>query len=175
MRTPIVIVLLLASMATGYCQVNIFRGKLFITDGTVGYDPPVPIYFPLSGDTLYTDSSGAVAVDISRRKRRIFIIGERSGNSDYMKSRVSRFKNSKAPDTIHNILMPDTAYYYAYQQKKICPACLKSTSVKPIVYVHPVNAKKDKRKVNREDIRGIGCVVQLYLSRFFCRRDKFSF
>lgn len=126
------------------------------------------IVFPLSKDTMRIDSTGLISFSLINSKHRIFYVS----NGD-LKGRLFRFVSSFVPDTLHQVIIPDSSYYAYYYKKKICPICRQAKNVLPILYGLP--SRKMFKQADAGRIILGGCVVYDNQPQYYCKVDDFSF
>ena len=78
-------------------------------------------------------------------------------------------------DTSLILGIPRNCKYEMSQKNKKCPICNRSDQTIPIVYGDIVFNKKQKRQLDREEIRLGGCVVNSCRPYWYCKRDQKEF
>jgi hypothetical protein len=147
-------------------QNTFFKGTIVVNDsfGVRGGF----VVFPLIKDTLGIDETGIAKIDLSNSSRRIFYFSWTG-----WKSKVFRFDKKYIDSNLTDVKLPDTSYYKDFRDKKICPVCLHSNEIIPIVYGLP--SKKMIRESRRGKYQLGGCIIMETNPQLFCRKDNFEF
>ncbi len=154
------------TLFSAVAQSSVFKGCIYLEDSVTvsnGF-----VVFPLTKDTVFTDKSGIISFELTNPKYRLCYFTWMG-----LKSKIFRFTSIEAPVSIQKVFVPDTAFYRPFYEKHVCPVCLKSKYVIPIVYGYP-SPKMFKRFKKKRIMLG-GCIIQEYQPEFFCRRDEFEF
>lgn len=159
-------IIILFTWKLPYSQTNKFKGQIFINDSSLVSGGM--IIFPLLNDTLKIDNSDTAIIDLNNSSNRMFYFLW-SG----WKSRIFRFNTNETSAGIKKISVPDTIFYRQFEEKHICPICLKSKPVIPIKYGMPT--LKMLRQVKHEKFRLGGCLINDYNPKFYCKLDSFEF
>lgn len=165
MRTLTIILALIVSTSC-YSQSDKFRAQIFIEDSLQVAGGL--IIFPLTGDSITIDNSDTVAIiDLNDPKHWVFYFLW-SGWA----SKIFRFDTNTTASDIQKINVPDTIFYKEFEEKHICPICLKSKYLIPIVYGMPL--PKVFKLANKNKVRLGGCVYD-FEKKYYCKRDDFEF
>jgi len=147
-----------------YSQSQTFKAVLLIKDGSI--INAGSIVFPPKRDTVYlTDTA---VIDLTIRQNRIFYF-----DWGGWKSKVFRFDSDCADDSVHKVSLQDTIFYKHHQQIHLCPVCLKSNSLIPIVY--GFSSSEMVRQARHNIIRLGGCLVWEIMPLLYCRKDDLEF
>lgn len=162
----LIFILIFISSTVCYSQSDKFKAQLYIEDTTVVAGGAV--IFPLTKDTIIIKYSDTVTiVDLNNLNHRLFYFMW----SDLV-SKVFRFENNIASDTIQKINLPDTLFYSHFEEKHICPICLKSKYLIPISYGLPL--PKQFKLADKGKLRLGGCVYD-FEKKYYCKKDDFEF
>lgn len=147
-------------------QTDKFKAQLFVEDSSKVSGGVV--VFPLIRDTSQIDNSDIAIIDLSKPENRVFYFLW-SG----WKSKVFRFDTNQTSFEVKKIIVPDTLFYRQFEEKHICPICLKSKTLIPITYGMPtkkmtIQAKKGKFRLG-------GCIISVDNPQLYCREDDFEF
>jgi hypothetical protein len=147
-------------------QSDKFRAIIVVEDSIIAHGSHV--IFPLLKDTIKIGDNNIAIIDLSNPKNRLFYFTWTGWNS-----KIFRFDSDSASDEIRKVKVPDTSFYRQFQQKNICPVCLKSRFLIPIVYSFPTEKMFNKAKRNK--LRLGGCIIYCYSAKFYCKKDNFEF
>ncbi|NSL86306.1 hypothetical protein ECE50_005675 [Chitinophaga sp. Mgbs1] len=156
--------LLAAAISQGYTQQTVFRGKVVFQDDVIKAGS---IVFPLTKKTLEVPETGLVNIDLREPGQRIFFFSDIMGRN----SRMLRFLEGIAPDTLTVILAADKDFYAPFIRGRRCPVCLSEKNVVPIVYGFPGRQSFADARAGR--ILLGGCIMSP--EKLYCKKDEFSF
>jgi hypothetical protein len=145
---------------------NRFKAQLYVENSL-----PVSgglIIFPLTGDTVDIPTSDNIAiVDLNFPERRLFYFSWLD-----LTSKVFRFDTNVVDDNIQKVNLTDTIFYRQFQAKHICPICLHSKYLIPVVYGMP--SKKQFMLAQKGKIQLGGCNYNIG-KKYYCKKDAFEF
>ena len=165
MKTLFTITLFLIQTLS-HAQNNEFKGHLYIEDSLLVSGGI--IIFPLTKDTLQIENSDTAIIDLNNSKHRVFYFLW-SG----WKSKIFRFDSNQSPLNIQKINVPDYQFYKKFEEKKVCPICLKSEFLIPLIYGMPT--KKMMKEAKRGKFAIAGCIIHENSPKYYCKLDHFEF
>jgi len=156
----------LSAWTFSFAQSNKFKAQLFVEDSSQVSGGV--IIFPLKRDTSTIDNSDIAIIDLSKPENRVFYFLW-SG----WKSKVFRFDTNQTSFEVKKVWVPDTVFYRQFEEKHICPICLKSKPLIPIKYGMPT--KKMLRQAKNGEFRLGGCMISVDSPKLYCKLDDFEF
>jgi hypothetical protein len=158
----IIVALVLSTIS--YSQSHTFKAQLYIYDSLVVSGGV--IIFPLTNDTVKIGNSDTAVIDLTDAQKRVFYFLW-SG----WKSKIYRFDTDSFSSDVQKVMVPDRAYYDHFEKRRICPLCMKSKYLTPIVYGMPDPKLMNKAKHGKVILGG--CVGGA--EHYFCDLDNFQF
>ncbi len=149
-----------------YAQSSIFTAALIADASSIisgGY-----IVFPLRHDSLKIVNNDTAVIDLKRRENWIFYFTWTGWNS-----RIFKFDTDATSEDIQKIILPDRIFFQAFRRQHLCPICLKSDLLVPVVYSMP--SKELIKKMKRGEIFLSDCTQFDYSPEVYCKRDGFGF
>lgn len=147
-------------------QSDTFRAQIFVDDSLLVSGGLV--VFPLTKDTLKINQSDTAIINLNESKARVFYFLW-SG----WKSKIFRLASNITSNGIKKVNVPDTTFYKQFEEDYVCPICLKSKYLIPIIYGVPL--LKQMKKADRGKIRLGGCIITEFNPKYYCRLDDFEF
>lgn len=126
------------------------------------------LVFPLLKDKVMIDSTGQFQVDISDAKHRVFYLS----NGD-VNGKIFRVDSTWDLGKTYQTIIPDIPFYAHFRKSHVCPICLKSKNIIPVVYGLP--GKSLLKKAEKGLVMLMGCIVPQNQDEYYCKTDDFYF